>query len=162
MGREPRSLKPMSTLPNNEFKMNTSKTDRRLGALVHIASIPAPYAGPLIALVVAGGRPFVRYQAVRALVGQVLAGLLTFVVIATSLSITIYQLVQTGFDLSEINWWQVLIKSVVVWLALVLFGLWNTLTALREAFVAHQGNLPRRMRWPDRVAARVSGLPRGS
>ncbi len=152
----------MLTRRGTDFKMETTDTDRRLGALVCLAAIPAPYAGPLIGLVVAGRRPFVRYHAVRALVGQLIAGMLTFMVIATSLSFTVYQLVQTGFDLSQINWWQVLFKSVAVWLALALFGLWNTLTSLREAYAANQGVLPRRMGISDRIAARVAGLPRGT
>lgn len=139
--------------------METTSTDRQLGAVVHLASIPAPYLAPVIALVVAGGRPFVRYHAVRVLVGQLIAGFITFLVIATSLSFTVYQLVQTGFDLSEINWWQVILKSVAVWLALALFGLWNTFTSLREAYVASQGSLTRRIRWPDRLTARIARVP---
>ncbi|HMS54175.1 MAG TPA: hypothetical protein PKA27_02135 [Fimbriimonadaceae bacterium] len=113
----------------------------------------------MITLVVAGGRPFVRYHAVRVLVGQLIAGLLTFLVIATSLSFTVYQLIQTGFDLSEINWWQVILKSVAVWLALALFGLWNIVTSLREAYIASQGTLTRRVRWPDRLTAHIARVP---
>lgn len=139
--------------------METTSTDRQLGAVVHLASIPAPYLAPMIALVAAGGRPFVRYHAVRVLVGQLIAGFITFLVIATSLSFTVYQLVQSGFDLSEINWWQVILKSVAVWLALALFGLWNTFTSLREAYVASQGALTRRVRWPDRLTARIARVP---
>jgi hypothetical protein len=134
--------------------MQTSSTDRRLGALVHLASIPAPYLGPLVALAVAGGRPYVRYQALKSLIGQVIAGMITFTIIATSIAFSIYQLSQTGFDLSQINWWHLIIKSVAVWLALALFGLWNTLTALREAFAAHGGVLPVRPRLTDRLATR--------
>lgn len=140
--------------------MQTSSRERALGAAVHVASIPAPYVGPLVALAVAGGSPFVRYQAVRALVGQALAGALTFLVVATSLTISVAQLMRTGFDLSQIDWVQLIVKSVVVWLALALFGLWNTVTAIREALTAFRGELPARMRWPDRLSARLSGLPR--
>lgn len=140
--------------------METTSRERALGAAVHVASIPAPYMGPLVALALSGGSPFVRYQAVRALVGQVLAGALVFVVVAASLTFSVAQLVRTGFDLSQIDWVQLIVKSVAVWLALALFGLWNTVTAIREALTAWSGRLPARMRWPDRLSARVSGLPR--
>ena len=142
-----------------DFNVGTSWTDRRLGALVHLASIPAPYLAPIIALVVACGRPFVGYHAGRVLVEHLIAGLLTFLVIVTSLAFTIYQLVQTGFDVSRSIWWRVILKSVVVWLALAMFGLWNTIASLREAFVANQGLLPSRMRWGDRLTAQLVRLP---
>lgn len=138
--------------------MDVSEADRRLGTAVHIAAIPAPYFGPLVALLVAGGRPFVRYQALKSLIGQVIAGIITFAIIATSLAFSVYQLAQTGFDFLKIDWVQLIIKSIVVWLSLALFGLWNTLTALREAIAANRGVLPARPRLAERLAARWSRL----
>lgn len=132
--------------------MTITDNDRKVGGLVHLAAIPAPFWGPAIALVLFGKRPFVRYQAVKALIEQMVAIAVTITIFAISIGITIYQLAQNGFDLTKIDWIQVIVKSLMIWLLLALFNLWNIINAIRDASTAYRGVIPARPKWTERLA----------
>ncbi|MCC7434549.1 MAG: hypothetical protein IT363_07675 [Methanoregulaceae archaeon] len=132
--------------------MIIGESDRKLGGLVHLAAIPAPFWGPAVALILFGRRPFVRYQAYKALIEQLVAIAVTITIFAISIGLTIYQFTQNGFDLSKIDWVQVIIKSLIVWLLLALFNLWNVINAIRDASTAYRGIIPAKPKWTERVA----------
>lgn len=132
--------------------MTIADSDRKLGGLVHVAAIPAPFWGPVVAIILFGGRPFVRYQALKALIEQMVAIAVTITIFAISIGITIYQLAQNGFDLTKIDWIQVIVKSLMVWLLLALFNLWNIINAIRDASTAYRGVIPTRPKWTERIA----------
>lgn len=132
--------------------MTITDNDRKVGGLVHLAAIPAPFWGPAIALVLFNRRPYVRYQALKALIEQVVAIAVTITIFVISLGINIYQFSQNGFDLSKIDWIQVIIKSLVVWLLLAMFNLWNLINAIRDASTAYRGVIPARPKWTERLA----------
>lgn len=132
--------------------MTISDRDRHVGGLVHLAAIPAPFWGPAVVLILFGSRPFVRYQAYKALIEQLVAISITVSVFAISIGITIYQFIQNGFDLTQIDWIQVIVKSLAVWLLLALFNLWNVINAVRDASTAFRGTVPSRPKWTERLA----------
>lgn len=132
--------------------------ERNRAALVCLASIPAPFMGPLWGLITSGGRPFVRFHAIRCLLQEVFASLIIGTLMALSLAYTLYSFYQKGFDLSEINWWAVIIKSLVTWALLGLWAVVNFVMSIRDALQALDGQMPTKLGVSGRIAARWSGI----
>ena len=59
--------------------------------------------------------------------------LITATVVLTSLALSIPKLgpILHG-QWQDVDWWGIIIKSVIVWLGLAAFGLWNTVISLRQ------------------------------
>lgn len=137
--------------------MNPTDSERQRAALVHIAAIFMPYAGPIAGLVLAGSSGYVRFHAFRSLIGQVVTTLLTGTVVLISLGHTLFTLwnaYQAGN--LQIDWLMVIAKSLGVWLGLSLFALINTIGSIRSAHAAWT-----REDWGgrnpvDRMARRIS------
>ncbi len=139
-----------------------------IAGAVNFAAIPFPYLGPIVGLAVAGRSSFVRYHASRCLIEQVLATAILVVVVGVSLAYSVWNLVQSGvfengIQLSKIDWLGILIKSVVTWIALALWNLWNLLNSLRDGMSALAGQEVNAVSWSERRAARFAGIaPAGS
>jgi uncharacterized membrane protein len=136
--------------------------ERNLAAILNFASIVAPYMAPILGLILGRHSSFVRFHAIRNLMEQVVASVLVAALIVVSLGTTLYSLSTSGafangFDLSKIDIWQLILKSLVVWLALGAWSLWNTINSILDGLQAMRGELPSRPRWTERLAARWSG-----
>lgn len=115
--------------------------EKSLACVMHLASIPFPWLAPIIGILVSGEMPFVKHHSWRALRGQIISVLIIGTVTAISLGFSIYNLYQQyqeGFK--DFDIWAVVIKSVVVWAGLFLFGLWNTVASIIEAMRALKGD----------------------
>lgn len=108
---------------------------RTLSALVHFASIPFPWVAGLVGIAVgyASNIPLVRFHAARTLLQEVAGILITLVVVLTSLALSIPKLgpILQG-QWQDVDWWGIVIKSVIVWLGLAAFGLWNTVVSIQQ------------------------------
>jgi len=119
--------------------------EKSLACAMHVASIPFPWMAPIIGILVSGSLPFVKHHSWRALKGQLITVAIIGTVTVASLSYSIYNLYQdyqNGFK--DFNIWPILIKSVVMWVGLFLFGLWNTVSSIIDALRALRGDWCRR------------------
>jgi len=138
-----------------------TERDKMLGAAVNISAIFFPYAGPIVCALVCGKAPFVRYHAYRALIEQVIATVIIGFLMICSISYSVYSFyhqMEGGFDWSKIDWWGIILKSLVTWLLLGLWGVVNIFLALRDALEAYHGKLPLKPKWSERKALRLSGM----
>ncbi|MCE2939477.1 MAG: hypothetical protein ACK5UR_08820 [Armatimonadota bacterium] len=138
----------------------TNRDHRTLAALIHYAGIPFPWMGAIVGYFVAmaTGNQYARYHAARAFLGEVAALMVTATVIIISLimSIPSAQLVLQG-QWDQIDWVAMLVKSVVVWLMLALFGLWNTVSSIIQGTRALRQEEWGKNRGLDRLALKLSG-----
>lgn len=141
--------------------------ERTLAGGLNIAAIFLPYLGPIGGLTLSDGSKFVKFNAYRCLLEQVVRTILIGLIVVASLSYSIYSMVQAGvfdngLDLSKIDWVTLIIKSAITWIAFAIWGIWNTISSVRDALQAFAGRMPDRMRRIDRIAARWAGLwPKG-
>jgi hypothetical protein len=81
----------------------------------------------------------------------------TITVISLALSVPSFMKVLEG-RWDEIDWWMVLTKAVVVWLAIAAFGLWNTVASIIQGLRALQGEDWGKPKLVDRWARRAAGV----
>ncbi len=139
----------------------TSAHERTVAAAVNISAIFFPYLGPIVGSLIAGKSKFVKFHAYRCLIEQILSTLIIGALAITSLAFTIYSLSQTmqgGFDWHKIDWQTILIKSIVTYLLLALWGLINILLSVRDAIEALRGELPKRPKWSERKAMKLAKI----
>jgi len=120
-------------------------TERSLAATAHLSGIFFPFLGPFCFWLFAGKSRFVRFHSLHALVGTLLLNLLLFTLGAISIAISLaslYHSYQEGWQHFSI--WQILLKSALTWLVIVLIGLANTIANVFQAKGALQGDLPQR------------------
>lgn len=133
-----------------------SASDSRVrAALPHFVSIPFPVFGPLMSAFILGEAG--RYEGFRAALQDLKVFLITFSIGALSLTWSVISLWNTISTGGQIDWVQVIVKSVGVWLALALFGVWNTVSSVLEGVkILRTGSaLPKSK--IDRTAWRLSG-----
>lgn len=119
--------------------------EKTLACVMHVASIPFPWMAPIVGILVSGQMPFVKHHSWKALKGQIVQVCIVGIIMAASLSHSIYNLYhqyQEGFK--DFNLWAILIKSAAVWAGLALFGLWNTIASIIDAVRAINGQWGRR------------------
>ncbi len=150
---------PMDPLPEDTSVPYTSN-ERLAGAAVNLASIPFPWTAPAIGLVVAGKSKFVRFQAIRSLIEQLASIIVIGSVTIASIVYSVVDFANKNFDFSKIDWKMVILKSVAIWIGLGLFAIWNFVNALRDAWQAWNGDVPKKMKWSERLAAKWSGFSR--
>ena len=136
--------------------------EKTIAGGLNFAAIFFPYVAPVLALLAVRDSTFVRFHAFRALIEQVVRTVIIGILVIASLSYSIYSMVQAGVfadgvDLSKIDWVTLLIKSALTWLALALWGVLNTISSVIDGLQALQGNMPKKLKWADRLAARWSG-----
>ena len=148
---------PLDPLPEDPTVPYTAN-ERLAGAAVNLASIPFPWTAPAIGLVVSGRSKFVRFQAIRSLIEQVASIVVIGSVTVASIVYSVVDFANKNFDFSKIDWKVVILKSVAIWIGLGLFALWNLINALRDAWQAWNGDMPKKMKWSERLAAKWSGL----
>ncbi|MBX3095526.1 MAG: hypothetical protein KF812_01565 [Fimbriimonadaceae bacterium] len=138
-----------------------SKNDRYLAAAIHGLGIPFPWGAAIIGFFVAGamGNRYAKYHAAKAFLGEVGAFLLTATIVIISLAMSIPKMgpiLQGQWD--QVDWWGIVIKSVVVWLGLAAFGLWNTITSIRMAMRCLHDEDWGKNKGTDRWARRLAGV----
>jgi hypothetical protein len=69
-----------------------------------------------------------------------------------------YNLYQNNFDLQRIDWAMLIGKTIVTWLLLGLLNILNFINGVRDGLQAFQGRIPEKMKWTERLAAKLSGL----
>lgn len=132
--------------------------ERLAGAAVNLASIPFPWTAPLVGIAVSGRSQFVRFQAIRSLIEQAASILLIGTVTVCSVIYSVVDFANKNFDFSQIDWKTVILKSVAIWIGLGLFAVWNFVNAIRDAWQAWNGEMPKRLKWSERLAAKWAGL----
>ena len=135
--------------------------ERVTAAAINVSSIFFPYMGPIIGVIVARKSKFARYHAFRCLVEEIFAALVIGFFILLSLGYSVYAIIksmESGFDLSKIDWGALLIKSLVTWILLALWGAVNTILSIRDTMQALHGNLPDKPKWTERTAMRLAGI----
>jgi hypothetical protein len=101
------------------------------------------------------------------LVEQILGSIVAGILIACSLSYSLWKMKEdgvldsTGLHLEKIGWVALIVKSALTWVLFALWGLWNTLNSLKDAMEAGRGYLPPKPRWSERLALKWSGLTKG-
>jgi len=148
---------PLDPLPEDPAVPYTAN-ERLAGAAVNLASIPFPWTAPAIGLVVSGRSKFVRFQAIRSLIEQVASIVVIGSVTVASIVYSVVDFANKNFDFSKIDWKVVILKSVAIWIGLGIFALWNVFNALRDAWQAWNGEMPKKLKWSERLAAKWSGL----
>ncbi len=148
---------PLDPLPEDSSIPYTAN-ERLAGAAVNLASIPFPWTAPLVGLAVSGRSQFVRFQAIRSLIEQLASIILIGTVTVCSVVYSVVDFANKNFDFSQIDWKAVILKSVAIWIGLGLFAVWNFVNALRDAWQAWNGDMPKRLKWSERLAAKWSGL----
>jgi hypothetical protein len=143
--------------------MKTTSRERAIAVLLNLGAIPFPYMGPIIGLAVGGNSKYVRFHAYRCLIEQVVATVIIGVLMVCSLAFSVYQLWKSGtfangFDVSKIDWAAIIIKGVITWLLLAIWGLWNTFNSIRDALQANSGLLPKAAKWSEKKAMKMSGI----
>lgn len=133
------------------------ESESRLAATMHIFSIFAPWTAPLVGLIVSGNKPYLRFHSLSSFISQIITAVILGTVALISLAHTAYTL-YGAWQSGEINWWNVILKSVGVWLALALFGLINTILSIIRAKSALSGrDIGGRMP-SDKIARRLTRI----
>src|SRR5688572_27805737 len=120
------------------------ENEKRMAALMHLATIPAPIWGPLVGLAISPKSRFVRAHALQALYETLLLNLLLGIAMICSLIYSITRLwhhYQT--DWVNFSWTEFLLRFAVGWLLLGTLWLINCIQALRAAARANAGTWPR-------------------
>lgn len=131
--------------------------DSAFAALAHGLAIFFPYLGPLIVLLLFNKSPYVRFHSVWALIGQLAYTFWLIVFIGANLGYSIFRLIQMndqGFEWSDL--WGILIKSIVVYLLLALFGLVNTISNVVQAIRAFPGDYWGGRGWTAKVSRKIA------
>jgi hypothetical protein len=134
-----------------------------MAGAVNIGAIFFPYLSPVVGIVAGGNSSFVKFNAYRCLIDQIVRTAVMAVIVAASLAYSVYSMVQAGvfkdgLDLSKIDWVTLILKSAATWAAFAIWGLWNTIAALMDARQAFAGRIPSKMGWMERWAAKRAGL----
>lgn len=130
--------------------------ERTIAGALNLASIPFPYLGPIVGLIMGHRSPYVRFHAVRSLIEQVILSAITFTLIVVSLVWSLASLAQSGFDLQTIDWKTLILKTVAFWMLLGLFWVANLVNALQDAVDGFAGRYPRKFGWTTRLALKWS------
>ena len=141
--------------------VQSTGSERTTAAAVNISAIFCPYLGPIVGAVLAGKSKFVRFHAYRCLIEQILSTLIIGILVIFSLAFTIYSLSNTmegAFDWHKVDWQTIVIKSVVTYLLLALWGVINTILSIRDAIEALRGDLPRKPKWAERKAMKLAKI----
>lgn len=123
-------------------------SDRLLGALVHVSSIPWPLLGPLVGVLVFGkSNKFVRAHALQALLDTILFNCLIFLAMGASLTYSVIRIIHyINTNWADFSWQEFLARFLIGWILLAIFGLVNTVISLTQAASAWRGNWPRKKR----------------
>lgn len=162
-------MKPVQEAPRTDSTMTLEipKRDQGLAMLVNLASIPLPYVAPIVGSVIGTQSPYVKFHSYRMLIEQVMSTIIAGILIACSLSYSIWKMKEdgvwdsTGIHPEKIGWVGILVKSAVTWVLFALWGLWNTFNSLKDAMEAGRGYLPPKPRWSERLSLKWSGLTKG-
>lgn len=135
-----------------------TQKEQNIAAIMHLAAIPAPYLGPIIAAITNRKSKFILFHALSAMISQVLTTLLLGSISIASIAYSLYDLYGKNWDISQIDWKMTLIKTAVVWLMLGLFALWNVVTAISLALRTYSHGWPKRFSLSQRIAAKWVGI----
>jgi uncharacterized Tic20 family protein len=142
------------------------QNERNAAAACHIAGIFFPYLAPIVALALSCKRSrFVQIHALESLFEAIALTVFTVVVFAVSLAISLPGLLELlrsrgeSFEWSMV--WAALIKSAIVWIGLVLVGLWYTIRSALDALQAIRGEWKPSL-VSGRLAAKFLGVDRRS
>ena len=138
-----------------------TQKDKTLAAGVNVAAIFFPYLGPIVGGIIGSKSPYVKFHAYRNLIQQILSTIIIGFLMACSLAYSIYSLYNNqkdGIDLSKIDWVPMLMKTIVIWVLLALWGLINTILSIGDALQALRGELPLNPKWSERKAMNVAGI----
>lgn len=118
-----------------------------MAAVMHLASIPAPFVSPMVGLILFKNSRYVCAHSFQALYEA--AALKALLVIATicSLAYTLTQLwhhYQT--DWQDWNWTTFLLRIAIGWILVTILGFITTIQAVVAAGKAHSGSWPRQGR----------------
>lgn len=126
-------------MPKAPSPIPRSEHERLLGAAPYVASVFFPILGPLVGLVVLQQSPYAKFHSLKCLRGELIMLLITTSIIVVSLSASIYGAIQVIAHGQPFDWVAMIVKSLVVWLLLALFGLWNTVSSILNAIRAYRG-----------------------
>ncbi len=128
--------------------------EKRLAALMHLSTIPAPIWGPLVGMAIAGKSGYVRSHALQALYETILLNILLGIAMVCSL---LYSLLRLWYhyqtDWVNFSWTEFLLRFAIGWLLLGLLALINAFQAIRAASKAHAGEWPKRSRVVKRLTS---------
>lgn len=140
-------------------RVTTLATSHKANAAsAHLSGIVFPFLGPAVVFAInRKTNPYAAYHAVHAILGEIVTKTILFILGAISLTYsawTLYGHYQEGF--ANWSWPYFLGKMAFTWAAFAVFGLINTLGALRAAHRAYRGEALRRG-WVDKAARAWSG-----
>ena len=162
-------MKPVQESPRTDSTMTLEipKKDQGLAMVMNLASIPLPYVAPIAGLIIGAKSPYAKFHSYRMLIEQVIGTIIAGILIACSLSYSLWKMKEdgvldsNGLHLEKIGWVGIIVKSALTWVLFALWGLWNTLNALKDAMEAGRGYVPPKPRWSERLAMKWSGLGKG-
>jgi uncharacterized membrane protein len=125
---------------------------------LNLIAIFLPFAGPIVGFAIGNKSPFVKFHALRCLIEQIVMSLFIGTLMVLSLSWTAYNLYQTGFDFSKIDWGMVIGKTIVVWVLLGILNIMNFVNGVKDGLQAFSGKIPTKLKWTERIAAKHSGI----
>ncbi len=126
------------SMMTNLVNAEVSSHGKVLAAGAYLVSIPVPVFGPLVAAMMFPRGTYERHHAWRALRDDLIVFGITALVALIFIGHTIWTLwnaSQQGLD--SINWWSVILKPVLWWILAAIFGLINTISSLRAAYLAY-------------------------
>ena len=135
-----------------------SVADRRLAALLHLGTIPAPIVAPIVGICLFRKNRYVTAHALQCLYETLVLNILLGIAIVASFTYTLtrlwhhYQTDWQNFSLTEF-----LLRFLVGWLLLGLLALINTIQALRAAAKANGGAWPKHGRVVKALHSRFPG-----
>ena len=138
-----------------------SERDKVFAAAVNVSAIFFPYAGPLVGAILGAKMPYVKYYAFKSLIEELVATLVIGFLLILSVLYSIWSVrhaFEGGFEWSKVNWIGIILKSVVTWLLLSLWGLVNIGLSVHHALRALRGYVPIKPKWTDRQAMSLAGM----
>jgi hypothetical protein len=128
--------------------------EKRVAALMHLSSIPAPLWGPLIGLAVGCKSRYVRAHALQALYETLVLNLILGIAMLCSLIYTLTKLWQHyQSDWVNFSWTEFALRFVVGWILLGILWLINSIQAIRAALRANAGQWPKQARVVRRLTS---------
>ena len=132
-----------------------NRTDRILAAGVHVSDLFFPLVGPLIALLLNGGRNrYVAFHGWKAMLEFVYLKLALLTVGIFSLGYTLYNLYQRFMSF---DWSGMLLRMLAGWVLLAILEALNSAQSIWQAWQAYQGSWGGKSP-ADRTARRYAGI----
>jgi uncharacterized Tic20 family protein len=123
----------------------TDRTDRALGAAVHVSSVFWPLLGPLVGWALfRKSKPFVTAHAKQALFETVFLNVALLLALVASTTYTVFRIVhfvQTNWV--DFNLAEFIVRFLVGWIALAVLQFANTVFSVFQAWKAWKGTWPR-------------------